>query len=148
MKRAFSAEIEDDNIRIHDPLILKNFLKKIGEGMRVMIVVEKWYKKHSDKQRNYYFGVVVTELAKFTGFTLKEMHEALKAKFLIEPTKYISKVPSITSISTVQMEDFMQRVRVWAADSLDTYIPEPNEAPLEFKYKLPNEQPKTNGFIM
>ena len=148
MKRSFSAEIENDNVRIHDPLILTNFLKKIGETTRIVVTIQKWYKKHSDKQRKYYFGIPVTYLAAHTGFTPKEMHESLKWKFLAEPTRHISRVPSITGMSTVQMEEYMESIRIWAADSLNCYIPKPHECEAEYAYSLKNTTPKSNGFLM
>lgn len=150
MKKSFSAVSEKGNAKIHEPDSFKKFLEKIGDDERIVVTIEKWYKKYSDKQRNYYFGVPVSILAEHTGFSPKEMHEALKMKFLTQKGEVIDKVQSITSLSTVQMEEYLKHIRDWAADSLDCYVPEPNEAPLEYRYNLNNlhDDKRITGFIL
>jgi hypothetical protein len=146
MKKVFSAQVEKDNVKIHEPQMFKDFLLKIGHEERIVVTVQKWYKRYSDKQRNYYFGVPVSILAENLGYTPQEMHDALKVKFLSKQQGKLIKILSITSLSTVQMEDYMANIRQFASAELSCYVPEPNEAPLEYRYTLSDREGGT-GFI-
>ena len=82
----------------------------------------------SDRQRRYYFGVVVPILAEYFGYEPDEMHEALKWHFLrTHPDSPLPTVKSITKFSTAEMEEYLRRVRTWASSEYGVYIPEPNE---------------------
>jgi hypothetical protein len=95
----------------------------------VDITIRRHRKTRSDRQHRYYFGVVVAVLAEFTGYTSDELHDALKMKFLlVDPESSLPTVRSTTSLTTVEFEDFLERVRTWAAADLGVVIPLPNEA--------------------
>jgi len=90
------------------------------------------YKKgRSNSQNRYYWGVVVKMLSEYTGFTDEEIHEILKHHFLSVNKTFndmIFYIPqSTTSLTTAQMEDYLTKVRRWAAAELGCSIPEPNE---------------------
>lgn len=92
-------------------------------------------KQRSSNQNRYYFGVVIPCLSEHTGFTVNEMHEVLKYKFLkgwktLKTKKYYVEaeyVRSTTDLNTSEFEDYMTKVREFASIELSCYIPEPNE---------------------
>jgi hypothetical protein len=98
-----------------------------------LIKIEKYSKKRSSPQNRYYHAVVLKYLSETTGFSLSEMHEVLKAKFL--PYERANRVTSevvqfgrsTTELNTLQYEEFLEQVRVWALNELDCLIPLPNE---------------------
>jgi hypothetical protein len=94
----------------------------------VDVTVRRHRRTRSDRQHRYYFGVVVEILSEFTGYTSDEMHDALKWKFLqVDPGSSLPTVRSTTNLTTVEFEDFLERVRMWAAADLRVVIPLPNE---------------------
>ena len=76
----------------------------------------------SEKQNNYYFGVVVDMLSNETGNELEETHELLKLRFLKPMGK-----KSTTELTTVEFNAFIERIQRWSAQELGCVIPDPNE---------------------
>lgn len=105
---------------------------KMMKGTK-LIKIEKYSKKRSNPQNRYYHGVVLKYLSETTGFSVSEMHEVLKAKFL--PYERANRVTSevvqfgrsTTELNTLQYEEFLEQVRIWAINELDCFIPLPNE---------------------
>jgi hypothetical protein len=111
-----------------NPETFRRAMREFAEAP-VELTVRRLRKRRSDRQHRYYFGVVVAMLAEFTGYTSDEMHDALKWKFLrVDPESSLPTVRSTTSLTTVEFEDFLERVRTWAAADVGVVIPLPNEA--------------------
>jgi hypothetical protein len=87
-------------------------------------------------QNRYYWGVVVDLLSDHTGFSPEELHEILKAKFL--PKKLAvcdgnGEVQgefviggSTAKLNKLEFGEYVERIRQWAAESLDVVIPDPD----------------------
>ena len=92
-------------------------------------------KQRSNPENRYYWGVVVQLLSEHTGFSKDEIHEILKRKFLKDVKmvdtkkgyKEIELTRSTTELTTVEMEQFLSNIRIWASQEIDVFIPEPNE---------------------
>jgi len=67
------------------------------------------------------------------GYSDEEMHDALKWKFLQKQGK-IPTTRSTSDLSTVEYEDFLSKVRMWASSDLGLYIPTPNEVENNFYF--------------
>jgi hypothetical protein len=72
----------------------------------------------------------VAILAEYCGYEPEEMHEALKDKFLSVglDDHGLKIVRSTTKLSTTEMEEYLEKIKRWAAAELNCYIPDPNEA--------------------
>lgn len=132
-----------------DELEWKNHIIEM-EGKEVEVVCKKFraYKERSGEQNRYYWGVVVKILSEELGYTDEEIHEILKYQFLseireinrermtlqgTEKYKKLISVPLTTAnLSTLDFEDFLTKVRVWASRELSIFIPLPNEVPFEY----------------
>lgn len=132
----FRAEIDRTRSKVWPIVIdadLVNFhawFDQLKEGTQVYVTIRKIEKKQirSIVQNNYYHGVVIKILSEFTGYEPEEMHEALKIKFLTyENVKGLPVTLSTTQLKTHEFEEFLKRVRRWAAIDLGVYIPQPNE---------------------
>jgi hypothetical protein len=83
-------------------------------------------------QSRYYWGVVLTYLSEETGFTKDEAHQLMQRMFL-KYAKDVSDgtsemfVRSTTSLNTVEMNEYIEQIRIFAVSELGCYIPEPNE---------------------
>jgi hypothetical protein len=65
------------------------------------------------------------------GISDEEAHDFLKAKFnkktIVVKEKEYEVIRSTTDLSTIEMEDFLEQVRRWAAEDLNCVIPLPGE---------------------
>lgn len=92
-------------------------------------------KQRSGNQNRYYWGIVLKILSEHTGFTIDEIHEVLKVKFLRAwkslDTKngYIEAeyIQSTADLGTGEFEDYLTKIREWASIELSCWVPEPNE---------------------
>lgn len=105
------------------------------EGDDVRIEIRQRVKARSNNQNRYMWGVVYEIIASDTGHTPEEIHEYCKAKFLprifFAPKKGIEELEltkSTTTLSTFDMEEYLERVRAWAGQELGLQIPMPNES--------------------
>lgn len=96
-------------------------------GQRVEVIIRKPKTSRSTLQNSYYFGVVVEILAKELGYDKDEIHEILKYKFLQSNAMGMPYVKSTTKLSTGEFEDYLEKIRRWAAEFLNINIPLPNE---------------------
>ena len=104
---------------------LKNF-----EGKRVELTIERQKSKRSISQNAYYW-VLVGILSEHTGFTKEEMHDVLKFKFLKVPViigdEEVYTAKSTTKLSKSEFMDFIAELQIWASETLNVYLPDPNE---------------------
>jgi len=88
-------------------------------------------KNRSCQQNRAYFGIVVKMIADHLGYDKEDMHKALAEKFLgVEEVEingtlyYVGK--STKNLSTVEFNEYTDRIRRWAAEQ-GFSIHEPNE---------------------
>ena len=104
------------------------------------VTVEVKIKKYrrSNEFNNYYWGVVVAMIVE----RLRELghdidrdltHEFLKGRFLYSEltdpsTGEVMRIPKKTSeLATGEFMEYLEHVKQFAAETLDLYIPDPNE---------------------
>lgn len=100
--------------------------------------VTKYRKTRSDRQRRYYFGVIIPIYAEACGGSPEETHDHLGYTFL--RTSYecpisgelISKTKSTTKLNTKEMEEYMEQCRRECLETYNVNIPLPRET--EFNY--------------
>lgn len=104
------------------------------EGETIYVELKKQSKCRSTVQNNYWHGIVCKILSDELGYTVEEIHEYLKLRFLSEK-KFDDKISflkigSTASLSTVDFERLINKVRMWSSSELGCYIPKPNEKDL------------------
>lgn len=109
------------------------------EGKEIVITVERKSKKHSDLQRGYYFGVIVSMVRQAVYDTWGEKidsnegHELLKqncnsVERINKSTGEVIKQPqSIKRHTTTEQEEYHIECRKWAKEWFNIDIPLPNE---------------------
>ena len=130
MNPRFKYHIEHGQLVVDNREGLIQACKKYPEG--AYLVVSKNKPNRSNEQNRYYFGVVVKILSNETGYTVDEMHEILKYKFLGVKeiswgTDRIVTIKDSKSLKTDEFEDYLKRIREWASAELSIYLPLPNE---------------------
>ena len=109
------------------------------EGKDIVITIEKKRKKRSNPQNSFYHGIVIPILKQ--GFynslgehvSADEIHTFLKNRFLFkeivnEQNAEIIKMPqSTTELTTIQFEEYLDKIREFATEFLSIQIPLPND---------------------
>jgi hypothetical protein len=108
------------------------------KDLAVTIEVKVKKRVRSDVQNAYYWGVVVAMISE----RLRELghdvdrdltHEFLKGRFLYSEltdpnTGEVMRIPRKTSeLATEEFIEYMEHIKQFAAETLDIYIPDPNE---------------------
>jgi hypothetical protein len=66
-------------------------------------------------------------LCEATGYFDDEMHDALRILFLKDMTREVPTIKSTASLTTIEFEEYLTKIREWTSRVLNCYIPEPNE---------------------
>ena len=132
----FNAKIENGQLRIVNRREFDRAIAPLSGDYTFEL--KKKRRNRSNPQNSYYWGAVVPicrEILKDMGylFTNEHTHEFLKANFNTAPlvnekTGEALHVPlTTTDLTTVQFEEYMERVRAWAWDFASVTIPLPGE---------------------
>lgn len=87
--------------------------------------------KRTDKQNRYYWGLIGL-LVTFTGYTKDEFHDGFGQKFrkkiIVVGTAELETIQSTTDMDTVEMADYIEKIRDWQRTYLiECYLPTPKE---------------------
>ncbi len=127
MTPIFHGKIEGSLLVWDNPSKVREYLITL-EGKRFDATIRKERSQRSTNQNNYYFGVVCKVLGDYFGYEVDEMHEALKLKFLQVGPCDVPTIKSTTKLNTTEFEDYLERIRRWAATEYSVVVPLPNEA--------------------
>jgi len=131
IKPLFYGKVIKGKLELDHPEAVKEHIK-LFDNSDVQIIIEKRKKQRTTKQNAYYWGVIVPTLGDEFGYDKDEMHDALKWQFLRkEDDGWIPTVRSTADLSTSEWEDYMSRIRTWAAVEYNINIPEP-DGPVTF----------------
>lgn len=121
--------IKDNN----DKKLLIEHLRSLGNDYVVEVKQNK--NTRSMNQNRYYWKCIVQELANELGYTVDEMHDALKIKFSSQwsQVEYKDKliplhsVKSTTVMNTKEFEVYCEQIRIWAITDLSIRLKAPND---------------------
>lgn len=107
-------------------------IRSLKDGVYSIIVMPSEAKKVRSIQQNaYYWGVIIKYVGNHLGYTDDETHELMKithnAKNLIVNGEEVKIGVSTSVLSTIQFEEYLERIRQWASIDLGVSIPLPNE---------------------
>lgn len=102
---------------------------KSFEGKIVEIRIRQNRSKRSTLQNNYYW-LILSIFAKEIGYSVEELHEACKFKFLSNMVVLGNKeevfAHSTTKLSKSEFSDYVECIKQWAAE-LNIYLPDAGE---------------------
>lgn len=88
--------------------------------------------KRSSRANAYLFGVVYKLIAKELGYSVDEIHEAMKQKFRSREDLATGLIiVRSTRTGSPDFWEYVEHVRHWSHTFLGLYIPEPNEVEQE-----------------
>lgn len=121
------GEVKDGRLELSNRDAFKAEIAKFN-GKRVYLVVDEEKPQRSTNQNSYYWGIVLKMLADYLGYTVDEIHELMKYKFLPKREVYGQEVVGSTqNLKTNEFEDYLSRIRSWGQSKLNLTIPLPNE---------------------
>lgn len=130
----FGAVDEGGRLRPDKPDKFRSALQALA-GKQVQFTIEPRQNDRSMSQNRYYWGVIVKILGDEFGYQPDEMHEILKSKFLRRWSQgklgVFPYAQSTAKLSTLAFEEYLKKVRIWAASEFQIVIPLPNEITLE-----------------
>jgi hypothetical protein len=126
----FQGIVEDGKLKLSRIDKFNSYLNTLKGG--VLVTIKKEKSQRSLEQNRYYWGVVIKLLCEEIGLNEDELHEVLKYKFLKEHAENkvlgeVDFVKSTTDLNTKEMEEYLEKIRVWATEFLNMNIPLPNE---------------------
>ena len=127
-------------LRIYNRPLFEEEVRAMSREKDLAVTIEVKVKKYrrSNEFNNYYWGVVVAmivERFRELGHDVDRdlTHEFLKGRFLYSEltdpsTGEVMKIPKKTSeLATGEFMEYLEHVKQFAAETLDLYIPDPNE---------------------
>lgn len=130
-----SGRVDDGKLKIRGRRMFDEALSS-WKDCEVSVTIEKKHATRSQQQSRYYFGVVLALIAEHTGYTVDELHEWAKAKFL---PKHLALTDgngtivdehivggSTTKLNKLEFGEYVEEIRRFAAESLDINIPDPD----------------------
>ncbi len=130
MKRMTFEGFVDENgvLRFPIPAIVREFLLTLT-GCAVDVQIGKHYKRRTERENRYYWGVIIPLVAAEMGDEDPEfVHASLQVAVGHYKIVLGEKVPLGTSkLSTVEFEEYASKARMFASKFLNLYLPEPNE---------------------
>lgn len=127
-----------ENGKLANSKAVKSALERLS-GKDIKITIQPKRKQRSGLQNRYYWGVLVTHWQQLLReehgviYSNQETHEFLKANFnkfeiVNEDTGEVLTAPKSTTInSTIQMEEYHEKIRQVAFEFFNAIIPLPNE---------------------
>ena len=128
----FEGDIIDKKLKLlkYEKEAIRRWVSTFKNGTHVDITIKKHKSKRTNDQNAYYWKIVVGILANEFGYEPDEMHMVLREKFLrIHDEKHPDFViaKSTTKLSTVEFNDYIEKIQRWAAIEHQTYIPDPEK---------------------
>lgn len=93
------------------------------EGKRIELTLRERQENRTDAQNAYYHGVVLQMISEHTGDDHDSIHEEMKKRF--------NGGKSTTRLPTKEFNEYVSRVKIWAAEFLGLPIPDPNQVDFE-----------------
>lgn len=138
------SDPKNPRISMQHKSIFIDDLNFFGHGTKLKLTIEKYYKQRSLNQNGVLYWYC-TELANYLGMEVEDFKVMMKGKFLTWPVpdkrpdseeeylydpetgEVLTYQPSTADLTTVEMSDFIEKIRMWALDYLNYELPLPDK---------------------
>lgn len=127
MTPVFKGRLNEGKLILEKATAFREYLASLGP-VRVTLTVEKERQKRSNQQNKYLWGVVYKLIAEYTGADAEEIHVAMKFHF--GKKRFIGNIVAPAStrmMDTIDMTEYIEKIRRWAAEELSINIPDPSD---------------------
>lgn len=132
-----SGYIKAGRLIIRDRKSFDSAVLGLKDGWEVELEVTRLRATRSNQANRFYWGVVIKSLSDHTGYTSEELHELMKAKFLPKELAFLNGNGDVVeqfvlggstrSLDIGHFSEYIERIREWAGNALDVYIPNADE---------------------
>ncbi|HYM24975.1 MAG TPA: recombination protein NinB [Vicinamibacterales bacterium] len=136
MEYVTTGIVDSGRFHIPDGRALLAAMERFPDGP-VRVRIDQFEKTRSAQANRYYWGVVVKAIADHTGYTPDETHEALKQLFLPKHLAFqdgngevhgeVVIGGSTRKMNGREFANYIERIRLWAMETLDVVIPPAGE---------------------
>lgn len=119
--------------------VVRHNLQSFGKSLRVRVTYETYYRKRSVEQNNVLHWYI-QEIADETGMDAADVKSQMAKKFLVTESKdkhgqlvadpetgeVMTRVKSTTELTTVEFNEYTEKIRMWAGEFLKIDLPEPD----------------------
>jgi hypothetical protein len=133
-----SATVKGGKLFVRNRREFDRQVAQMKDGWEMELTLSRRRATRSVQANAYYWGVVLAALSEHTGYTVDELHDICKALFLPkrlalnngngEVVGEFVLGGSTRTLNTNEFYEYVERVRQWASETLDCYVPDPNEA--------------------
>ena len=139
------ATVEKGKLNLIQRDKFNNALTSLSDG-RYSLRLEKLFGKRSNKQNAYYWGIVIPIVLLglqdlgHEATEVEEAHNIVKKLFLKPKNKrkrlinkntgqymYVVNEPTTKKLTTIEFNEYFEKIIQWGAEFLDVQIPYPNE---------------------
>ncbi len=119
--------MDDGQVKWFNTDLVREFLKE-HKGERFEFVI----KKYRTPKQNRYLHVLIGMLADHTGFTLEEMKDVIKFKFLkvdmvTENGEVFERIKDTRELSKFECAQLIEQMKQWSAEVFHFYLPDSDE---------------------
>jgi hypothetical protein len=125
----FTGKVEKGKLILQEQDRFDAYLASLG-AQNVDVVVRTWRKPRSNNQNRFLWGVIYQLISEHTGYTREEAHDSMRLLFLKDETRAIPTLKSTTSLTTIEMNEYWEKIQQFAAEKLGVVIPDPTEVEL------------------
>lgn len=130
-----SGFVRDGVLQLRNKRSFDRAMAQFRNG-EVVVSIERRHAIRSQQQNRYWWGCVLRLLSEHTGYTVDELHEWAKAKFLPKALAFsdgngvvvdeLVVGGSTRRLNRLQFGEFVETVRRFAAERLDVVVPDPS----------------------
>jgi len=111
-------------------------IKAITDNDKELICELKKPDRSRSSMQNRYYWFIIGILEQDTGYLKWELHALLGSMFrkttIVFKDQITEVTRSTTSFTTLEMEDYLSKIRTFASSELGIYLPKPNETIYDF----------------
>lgn len=132
-----TAQVRNGRLFIKDRRSFDDQVRRMDERWMLEISVKRLRATRSIQANRYYFGVVIAAISDATGYHPDETHDLMKMLHLPKELAICDSNGEIVgeyvmggstrNLTTTEFYEYVERVRQWAAETLDVYTPDPGE---------------------
>jgi hypothetical protein len=134
-----SATVKRGKLFVRNRRAFDEQVAQLKEGWELELTLKRRRATRSIQANRYYWGGVIDKLCQHCdqNYTPEEMHEILKAKFIPKKLALADGNGEIVfemvlggstrSMNTNEFYDYVESIRMWAAETLGCDIPDPDE---------------------
>ncbi len=112
----FYGAVKDGRIVLDTETMKTRFQDRLRnlEGKKIQLSVNRYTKRRSLNQNNYYWGAIIPMIAEQVGMLDEEVHEALRLMFLKDNTKRLGTIKSTSELSKGEFAEYLIDIQNWA----------------------------------